>query len=422
MDNGHIERTFALSPGTAPTIAARTPSGTIQIRGEQRDDVAVSITVNPADAIGRDLEIILEEQGSTIRAEVRGPGRGDSLFGWLRGNLRIAIDIRTPMRSTIEADGASASVAVEGIEGEVRIRTASGDVRSDRLGPAVSVQTASGDVRAHALNGNVRIQSASGDVTLERGEGEIIVQTASGDIELDQISGTLEVTSASGDCTVRSSAVTVCKAKTASGDLNVTTPLATNGEYEFSTVSGDLALLVPQETRMTINMKTVSGDLSCALPAVTTDGGKRNRTLQVNGGGVPVRVKSVSGDCTVRAANSNLPPLPSMGSQIASQVTDAVTRAMAGAFAPPAPPTPPTPPSPPSFAPPSFAPPTEVTHGAGNPTEEGATEDSFSETLSVLQAVERGELTIEEAMEKLAALEESPNAPITPPAHGGTQA
>ncbi len=45
----------------------------------------------------------------------------------------------------------------------------------------------------------------------------------------------------------------------------MTTPLAQNGEYDFSTVSGDLDLLVPQETRMTVTMKTVSGDLSCAL-------------------------------------------------------------------------------------------------------------------------------------------------------------
>ena len=61
---------------------------------------------------------------------------------------------------------------------------------------------------------------------------------------------------------------------------------------------------------MTVSMKTVSGDLSCALPATTTEGGKRNRTLAVNGGGVPVQVKSVSGDCTIRAAGAATCPLP----------------------------------------------------------------------------------------------------------------
>ena len=132
---------------------------------------------------------------------------------------------------------------------------------------------------------------------------------------------------------------------------------------------------------MTVSMKTVSGDLSCALPATTTEGGRRNRTLAVNGGGVPVRVKSVSGDCTIRAANSNLPPLPAA--------------APLRAAAPP--PPQPAAPAMPSESPRPAMPP---------PPPESAAEDGFTETLAVLQAVERGELTIDEAMEKLATLED----------------
>jgi hypothetical protein len=395
MENGRIERTFTLAPGVTPTIVARIPSGTMQIHGEERSDVAVTVTVHPADAIGRDLEIILEEQGETIHAEVRGPGRGDSLFGWLRGGLngvRIAMEIRTPVRSNIEAEAASADIDLGGLEGTIRARTASGDIRADRLARAVTIQTASGDVTTHTLRGTVRIQSASGDVGIKRADGEVGVQSASGDVSLDQISGTLDVSTASGDCQVRSSALNSCRAKTASGDLSVTTPLAPNGEYEFSTVSGDLLLHVPQETRMTISMKTVSGDLSCALPSTTTEGGKRNRTLAVNGGGVPVHVKSVSGDCAIRAANSNLPPLPA----------SAPVRATSVPLTPLTPLTPPTSPTRPAMPP---------MPGASPPTRDGAPESDFSATLSVLQAVERGELTIDEAMEKLATLEDGPPTP-----------
>ncbi|MHB8646408.1 MAG: DUF4097 family beta strand repeat-containing protein [Thermomicrobiales bacterium] len=383
MENGRIERTFTLSPGAVPTIVARTPSGVMQIHGEERGDVAVTVTCDPADAIGRDLEIILEERGDTIHAEVRGPHRGDSLFGWLRGNVRIAMEIHAPLRSDIEAEGASTTIHLERLEGTIRARTASGDVRADHLAQRVTVQTASGDIRAHVLSGGVRIQSASGDVTLERGDGGLTIQTASGDLELDHITGTLEVSTASGDCQVRASALASCRARTASGDLHVATPLAPTGEYDFSTVSGDLLLLVPEETRMTVAMKTVSGDLSCALPA-TSDGGKRSRTLTVNGGGVPVRVKSVSGDCTIRAAGTDLPPLPA---------TRAATHAVPIPSAPPAPPAP-------------LVTPTPTMQVAERTTQPDAAADDFSETLAVLQAVERGELTIEEAMEKLATLED----------------
>jgi hypothetical protein len=229
MVNGRIERTFTLAPGTTPSIVARIPSGTMQIHGEERSDVAVTVTIQPADAIGRDLEIILQEQGETIHAEVRGPGRGDSLFGWLRGGLngvRIAMEIHTPVRSNIEAEAASADIDVGGLEGVIRVRTASGDIRADRLSPTVTIQTASGDITTHTLNGSVRVQSASGEIGITRAEGEIGVQSASGDVSLDQISGTLDVSTASGDCQVRSSALNSCRAKTASGDLSLMTPLA----------------------------------------------------------------------------------------------------------------------------------------------------------------------------------------------------
>ncbi len=193
MEPGRIERTFTLSPGAVPTIVARSPIGTIHIQGEERSDVAVTVTCTPADLLGREIEITVEERGNTIHAEVRGRGSGDSLLGWLRGgfhSLRITMEIRTPIHSNIEADGASAERERRALDGSIRVRTASGDIRADRLGHTVNIQSASGDIRAHSLTGEMRIQSASGDINLERGEGDLTIQTASGDATLDQIRGT----------------------------------------------------------------------------------------------------------------------------------------------------------------------------------------------------------------------------------------
>ncbi len=391
MSDYRNDRTFTLPAGATPRIVARTPTGAISVHGEERDDVAVLVTVSPEEAIGRDMEVVVEQEGETIRAEVR--GQQHAPFGWLRGsfgNLRIAIEIRTPRRSDVEADGASANVHLEHLTGTIRARTASGDVRVADLSGEIVIQTASGDVGAHALDGAVRINSASGDVKVERAARELEIQTASGDIALDGITGTLSVGSASGDCAARASALSSCRAKTASGDLNIATALAPDGDYEFQTVSGDLALFVPQETRATVTIKTVSGDLSTALPATSDGGNKRNRSLTINGGGVPVRVKTVSGDCTIRASREQLPSLPATAARPAPPARPPM---------PVAPPIPPLPPLPPSVVPAAAA-------GAiATPAQGEEPEDTMSETLSVLRAVERGELSIDEAMERLAQLE-----------------
>jgi hypothetical protein len=46
--------------------------------------------------------------------------------------------------------------------------------------------------------------------------------------------------------------------------------------------------------------------------------------------------------------------------------------------------------------------------GASSAIQDAMPTGDFTETLAVLQAVERGELTIDEAMEKLATLEDGP--------------
>jgi hypothetical protein len=82
----------------------------------------------------------------------------------------------------------------------------------------------------------------------------------------------------------------------------------------------------------------------------------------------------------VRDAGSDLPPLPA---------------------SPPTARTAPTPPAPPAAP----VTPVPIVQGAGSTPQPDAPEDGLSETLAVLQAVERGELSIDEAMERLATLE-----------------
>ena len=290
MENGRIERTFTLAPGVTPAIVARIPSGTMQIHGEERSDVAVTVTVHPADAIGRDLEIILEEQGE--RSTPKCAGRG----GAARSSAGCAAD-STARASRWRFAPPRAATSMR----KRRARTSTWSGLEGRSGcgrrAATSAPTAS--------PATVIIQTASGDVTTPRtqrqrphpvrqrrcqpraGEGEIGIQTASGDVYAR--SDQRDAGSVARRAAIVRSAPPRSIMPGEDGERRpqgLTTPLAPNGEYEFGTVSGDLLLQVPQETRMTVSMKTVSGDLSCALPATSTEGGKRNRTLAVNGGGV----------------------------------------------------------------------------------------------------------------------------------------
>ena len=105
---------------------------------------------------------------------------------------------------------------------------------------------------------------------------------------------------ASGDLSIQDSELAALSAGSASGDVQISGVLLPAEDYEIQTVSGDVEFVLPENRRASIEMQTVSGDVECALPHQTEKRNKRHRILHINGGGeVIVRVRTTSGDLTV---------------------------------------------------------------------------------------------------------------------------
>ena len=227
----------------------------------------------------------------------------------------------------------------------------------------VAVQSASGNVEARGLRADQRLRTASGDVRVQDSTGEIGLETVSGDIDL-ALDGAAELTvrSVSGDVSIDGGIATRLGLSTTSGDLRVASQLGT-GPHSISTLSGDAWIAPGRGVR--IVARTISGDITTDLPH-TSEGGPGRRTLTVGDGSTVVEFKSVSGDMRVvgrdpedlRAFDRDIP-------------------------APPEPPVAPVPPLPPAL-----------------PAD--ASEESH---LAILQALERGEIDVAEATDRLGRLD-----------------
>jgi hypothetical protein len=230
---------------------------------------------------------------------------------------------------------------------------------------AVEVHSASGDIQGAMLHGPVRAKAASGDILLVDVAGEVQAETVSGDaaIRLDGPT-VLALKTVSGDAIVEGGRVDRFVHSTTSGDLRVTSELG-EGPHAIATVSGDVLITVRHGIRVVA--QTLTGDLKTDLPH-TSDGRAGRRSLTVGEGSTVVQFRSVSGDLRVVGANG--------------EGTGAVQQ-------PPAPPAPPAAPAPSATA---------STDGAGaDPTED--------ERLDILRALERGEIDVDEATSRLAALD-----------------
>jgi hypothetical protein len=138
-----------------------------------------------------------------------------------------------------------------------------------------------------------------------------------------------------------------------------------------NTVSGDTEIVTPSGLR--VEAKTVAGDISTPEQR-RSDSGPGQRIFSIGNGQTPFSFRSISGDLTIRLDNAAK----------ASPDTDFDVPAA------PQPPIPPVPPVPPvaSVAPVAPEPP--------------AVADA---RLEVLRALERGEISVEEATARLAQLD-----------------
>jgi hypothetical protein len=238
-------------------------------------------------------------------------------------------------------------------------------------GARIALDTASADVSVTGIAGPGRYRTASGDLILQDVAGNLDIEGVSGDVRVEA-TAPIELVgrTISGDAVLRAPRLTRFEFNTTSGDIRVEADLAGKGPFGIKSISGDVTLV--SRGAVQVEAQSVTGDLMSDIQHKSSSGPGR-RTMSVGRDGATVTFKSVSGDLRVvepRDAALPVPPVPPV-------------------------PTAPGEPAPPV---PAFA--AEPAEAQPEPSPE--LEDA---RLQVLRALERGEIDVETATDRLAALE-----------------
>lgn len=237
-------------------LEIKIPSGDIEIETVDGDESTVELDGNEKLVEQTRVELV----GNRLVVELEG-GKGPFgitiAFGdFTIGRAPLRVRARVPHASraelstaaadmrlrghfgALETKSASGDLTVEGeVEGDVQVKTVSGDVRLRSVGGALTVQSVSADVNVASVGGSVTAKSVSGDVRIESTrEGKVTVQSVSGDIEVGVAAGTnldVDAGSVSGDLTSEvalgsdignigpDGPMLVVRGKTVSGDFKV---------------------------------------------------------------------------------------------------------------------------------------------------------------------------------------------------------
>lgn len=255
-------------------VSVECPAGEVVVATHDAPRTEVDVVALRHDDATRDAvertRVELRPRGDGHEVAIDVPERVGTFFG---REPRVRVDVRAPHGASLTFTTASADVEATGQLGEVRGKTASGDVTVASAG-TVAVKTASGDLRI-------------GDV-----EGEASLHSASGDIHVGNVGGPVDASVVSGDLHVASAAAGGAVAAV-SGDVEV--GAVTEGEVSVRSVSGDVTVGVREGSRVHVDVSTVSGDLRSDLELTDSpaDG---------DGPLVDVRGKTVSGDLRLRRA------------------------------------------------------------------------------------------------------------------------
>jgi hypothetical protein len=326
------------------------------------------------------MEVLMSEETIEKTFQVGTPAR---LF---ISNIRGSITIRPGETGVIvvkafkHGNSVSADEVIDmtqDAEGTVRVETRSNDTFFGLLShpPKVEytarvpqdthleISCISSSLSVSGLSGTFKLKTISGDMDMADLTGPFKLNAVSGDINGSHLSGVLELGTVSGRVKLLQSQFPSADASTVSGDLILQTPVS-GGPYAFSSVSGSVRMLVPPDTRCSAELNTVSGSIRSSLPATSTRIGHGLKVTQVAGGGTSVRLKSVSG-----SLNFEVEGMPA---------TNVTASAAQGDSASSMPSMPPMPPSPPVAPPPSPL-----------------------STEEILQRIERGEMTVDEAIKMM---------------------
>jgi DUF4097 and DUF4098 domain-containing protein YvlB len=147
---------------------------------------------------------------------------------------------------------------------------------------------------AGTVNGEMRVRDVSSDVRASTVNGLVEVRNVGGEVRANTVNGRVEVTTRSGPV----------NANTVNGDIDVSMgSLARDGEMRFRTVNGSVIVQTPSGLDANVSMETMHGSISSDWPVqLSGKFGPRHAEGTIGRGGRVIRMTTLNGSVELRKA------------------------------------------------------------------------------------------------------------------------
>jgi DUF4097 and DUF4098 domain-containing protein YvlB len=299
---------FGLSQSGTVNFEAILPSsfnGTVTVTGSSDDISLRSFEIAEMDVESSSGDLTANDiRGKKVSLKVSsGDFRGDGIFA--ENNLSIKsssgdVELGLIEASDIVIEASSGEITIDNAQasGKIEVNASSGRITGGRIaGGQVLLDNSSGKIIVETLEaGDAGINVSSGDVQL----GTVVVESldiklSSGDLKVNTLDSNRTEINTSGKTEIKSGRGEI-NLEGSSGDVNLTlSDLGAPVNVDVS--SGDITVTLPEGSAFDAELDTSSGRIRSEFPVLgdlTADGDELSGT--VNGGGVPIKLKTSSGN------------------------------------------------------------------------------------------------------------------------------
>ena len=321
QQNDEPYMTKSLSGSNIKNILAKTSGGSLQVSGDHASDARIEVYIrsnNGSDKISKEeIEKRLENYELNIDAsngKLTAIARSKTNFTNWRKGLSISFKIYVPQQVSTDLSTSGGSIHLASLTGTQQFRTSGGSLHMDQLNGKIDgrtsggsihisnshddidLHTSGGSIEAKSCDGKINLATSGGSVRLNELKGKITASTSGGSVRGDDVAGELYAHTSGGRVDLQGLRGSV-DASTSGGSIDV--ELLELGSYvTIRNSGGSVDLTLPKGKGLDLNIKgdrvrtTTLTNFSGKLDEDEIDG-------TVNGGGIPVKVRSSSGRITL---------------------------------------------------------------------------------------------------------------------------
>jgi hypothetical protein len=215
--------------------------GPISVTGWAQPQIQVSATPDQEWA-----EVEIEQHDQTVVARTTTEQGRNKWSNWFSGSRtpRVEYDVHVPHATDLEIKNVEGPITIQGCNGKIRVRNVEGEVTLDGTQGDISVETVNGPLKASHLQGNAKLKTVNGKLTLGQSElGALSAQTVNGKIEAAATwapDAQISLNTVNGNCDLTVPPDLAAKVSAHGINLRVTCPGAKTVERQFGAWHGTI--------------------------------------------------------------------------------------------------------------------------------------------------------------------------------------